>query len=308
MSRIRLVEEAIADRYSEQEMRCPVHLSIGQEAAAVGACAPLTIDDIIVSNHRSHSHYLAKGGDLAAMLGEIYGRVTGCCGGRGGSMHLFDNSVGVLASVPIVGSTIPLAVGAALTFKQRNKKHVSVAFMGDGATEEGIFHESLNFASLHSLPVVFFVENNLYSVYTHLHDRQPDRSLADYGLAHAIPSQQIDGNDVDLVRESMTSCVMRARAGEGPTLLVVDTYRWREHCGPNYDNNLGYRSSTEYDTWRHRCPIDSYRTQLLERGVLSLQLEEEMVLGIATEIDAAFQNAKSAPFPDPDTANLRVYA
>ena len=308
MLRIRSVEETIADRYSEQEMRCPVHLSIGQEAAAVGACAPLMAEDIIVSNHRSHSHYLAKGGDLEAMLGEIYGRVNGCCGGRGGSMHLFDTRAGVLASVPIVASTIPLAVGAALTFQQRRKGYISVAFMGDAATEEGVFHESLNFASLHALPVIFFVENNLYSVYTPLHDRQPDRSLTDYALAHAIPSEQVDGNDVEAVFQSMTRCVQRARAGKGPVLLVVDTYRWREHCGPDYDNNLGYRSENEYEKWRRRCPIATYRAQLADRGVLTPELETRMTTEIQLEIESAFETARSAPFPDSKTAGLKVYA
>ena len=308
MLRIRLVEEAIADRYSEQEMRCPVHLSIGQEAAAVGACAPLMADDVIVSNHRSHSHYLAKGGDLDAMLGEIYGRVTGCCGGRGGSMHLFDPKAGILASVPIVASTIPLAVGAALTFQQRQKDCISVAFLGDGATEEGVFHESLNFASLHALPVIFFVENNLYSVYTPLHDRQPDRSLTDYAMAHAIPSEQVDGNDVEAVFQSMTHCVRRARAGKGPTLLVVDTYRWLEHCGPNFDNDLGYRSENEYEKWRRRCPIQMHRVKLVDRGTLTPELEIRMTAEIQSEIDAAFETARTAPFPDPETAGLKVYA
>jgi TPP-dependent pyruvate/acetoin dehydrogenase alpha subunit len=308
MLQIRSVEETIADRYSEQEMRCPVHLSIGQEAAAVGACAPLMVDDVIVSNHRSHSHYLAKGGDLNAMLGEIYGKVTGCCSGRGGSMHLFDATVGVLASVPIVASTIPLAVGAALTFQQRQKDSVSVAFLGDAATEEGVFHESLNFASLHSLPVIFFVENNLYSVYTSLHDRQPNRSLTDYALAHAIPSEQLDGNDVEAVAQSMTRHVERARGGKGPALLVADTYRWREHCGPNYDNDLGYRSEKEFEKWRCQCPIEAYRAQLVDRGELTPEMEKGMIIEIQIEIDAAFEAARSAPFPDPETVGLNVYA
>ena len=308
MLRIRLVEETIASRYPEQEMRCPVHLSIGQEAAAVGACAPLMADDVIVSNHRSHSHYLAKGGDLDAMLGEIYGRVTGCCGGRGGSMHLFDLKAGVLASVPIVASTVPLAVGAALTFQQRQKNFVSVAFLGDAATEEGVFHESLNFASLHALPVIFFVENNLYSVYTPLHDRQPDRSLTNYGLAHAIPSEHVDGNDVEAVLQSMSGCLQRARAGKGPTLLVVDTYRWLEHCGPNFDNDLGYRSENECEAWRRRCPIEMHRAQLASRGTLTPELEIRLTIEIQSEIDSAFETARTAPFPDAETAGLKVYA
>lgn len=196
MLRLRLVEETIAQRYNEQEMRCPVHLSTGQEAAAVGACTTLTSDDVIVSTHRSHGHYLAKGGSLHAMLGEIYGRATGCCGGRGGSMHLFDEEAGVLSSVPIVGSSIPVGVGAALAFQQRHESHVSMVFLGDAATEEGVFHESMNFASVHNLPVVFFVENNFYSVYTPLKDRQPNRPLSAYANTHTMATATVDGNNV----------------------------------------------------------------------------------------------------------------
>jgi len=308
MLRIRRVEEAIAERYSEQEMRCPVHLSIGQEAAAVGACAPLSGEDVIVSNHRSHSHYLAKGGDLKAMIAEIYGRSTGCCGGRGGSMHLFDNAAGVLASVPIVASTIPIAVGAAMAFQQRGQDSMSVAFLGDGATEEGVFHESLNLASLHKLPVVFFVENNLYSVYTPLRERQPERDIVNYALAHSLPSENMDGNDVDLVAAAMQNAVDRARAGDGPTLLVADTYRWLEHCGPNFDNDLGYRSEEEYSQWRKHCPIDLYRSRLTEGGIIDTDRDQNLEESIKLEISDAFDAASASPFPDPSTVSQRVYA
>ena len=308
MLRIRVVEETIADRYSEQEMRCPVHLSTGQEAAAVGACAALDASDVIVSNHRSHSHYLAKGGNLDAMLGEIYGRATGCCGGRGGSMHLFDQSAGILASVPIVGSTIPLAVGAALAFHQHDKPNVSIAFLGDAATEEGVFHESMNFASVHRLPVVFLVENNLYSVYTPLRDRQPDRPLTDYALAHAMAGEQIDGNDVEAVLLATSAMIEVARSGQGPGLLVLDTYRWREHCGPNFDNDLGYRSVEEYEDWRTLCPVESFRSKLINRGILTVELEHAIQQEIALEVEAAFCDAKKAPFPESKTAGLSVYA
>ena len=308
MLKIRITEETITEKYSEWEMRCPTHLSIGQEAIASGVCGNLTNKDFVLSTHRCHAHYLAKGGNLDAMLGEIYGRTTGCCGGRGGSMHLFDRSVGILASVPIVGSTIPLAVGAALTFRQRGQGHVSLAFLGDGATEEGVFHESLNFASLHKLPVIFFVENNLYSVYTPLHDRQPDRSLTDYALAHSMPSDHVDGNDVELVMHATQKSVDRARAGEGPSLMVVDTYRWREHCGPNFDNDLGYRSVEEYEKWRRNCPVESFQSRLTDRGILDSILEEKFRAEIEAEIEASFETAQSAPFPEPETARLRVYA
>lgn len=306
--RLRLVEETIASRYSEQEMRCPVHLSVGQEASAVGACSPLTERDVIVSTHRSHGHYLAKGGSLIAMLAEIYGRETGCCGGRGGSMHLFDKKVGVLASVPIVGSTIPLGVGAALAFQQRGETRVSMVFMGDAATEEGVFHESLNFASLLNLPVVFFVENNLYSVYTHIRERQPERPLTAYAKAHEIPSIRVDGNDVLVVREAAYEMVERARQNQGPSLIVADTYRWREHCGPNYDNDLGYRTISEFKGWKHLCPVKKLQEHLIVLEFLNDKIVADLTEQIETEIKEAFDSARKAPFPLPESAGLRVYA
>ena len=306
--RLRLVEETIASRYSEQEMRCPVHLSVGQEASAVGACSPLTEKDVIVSTHRSHGHYLAKGGSLIAMLSEIYGKETGCCGGRGGSMHLFDKKAGVLASVPIVGSTIPLGVGAALTFQQRGESRVSMVFLGDAATEEGVFHESLNFASLLNLPVVFFVENNLYSVYTHIRERQPQRPLTAYAKAHGMPSMRVDGNDVLVVREAAQEMVERARQNEGPSLIVADTYRWREHCGPSYDNDLGYRTMSEFKDWEHLCPVKKLREHLVDLDFLSDKITAGLTEQLETEINEAFESARKAPFPLPESAGLRVYA
>ena len=308
MLRLRLVEETIAERYNEQEMRCPVHLSTGQEAAAVGACSALSSDDVIISTHRCHGHYLAKGGSLNAMLGEIYGRVTGCCGGRGGSMHLFDEDAGVLSSVPIVGSSIPIGVGAALTFQQRGESKVSMIFLGDAATEEGIFHESMNFASVRKLPVVFFIENNFFSVYTPLKDRQPNRPLSAYAEAHAMSATTVDGNDVLAVFESAREMVDRARSGKGPGLVIAETYRWREHCGPEYDNHLGYRSMAEYEKWRKLCPLKQFRSRLTEEGILNSEMESLIQEEIEAEIETAFENARAAPFPNPASVGERVYA
>ncbi|MBC8068677.1 MAG: thiamine pyrophosphate-dependent dehydrogenase E1 component subunit alpha, partial [Deltaproteobacteria bacterium] len=200
MLRIRRIEEEIARRYADQQMRCPVHLSVGQEAAAVGACSVLRPSDPIVSTHRCHGHYLAKGGNLNAMIAELHGKLTGCCSGRGGSMHLFDHEAGVLASVPIVGGNVPLAVGAALAAKQCGRPDVAVAFFGDGALEEGVVHESANFAGCNRLPVVFFLENNRYSVYTPLEQRQPVRSMLAFGELHGLEAAAVDGNDVLAVR------------------------------------------------------------------------------------------------------------
>jgi TPP-dependent pyruvate/acetoin dehydrogenase alpha subunit len=308
MLRIRMVEEEIAKRYGQQEMRCPVHLSIGQEATAVGGCAALRPDDQIITSHRSHAHYLAKGGNLKAMLAEIYGRSTGCCGGRGGSMHLFDDEAGVLASIPIVGSFIPLGTGAALSYQLAKQDRVCMVFLGDGAAEEGAFHESVNFAAVRRLPVIFFLENNLYSCYTGLADRQPDRPMGDLARAYGIPSVQVDGNDVLAVHGTTAPAVGRARSGRGPTLIVADTYRWREHCGPNYDNDVGYRTGDEFHAWRARCPVESHAKRLLAQDALSGRVASDVADKIAAEIEDAFAFAAASPFPDPATIRDHVYA
>ena len=308
MLRIRMIEEAIADRYAEQEMRCPVHLSIGQEASAVGVCHALSSTDRVFSTHRCHAHYLAMDGNLNAMLAEIYGKAAGCVGGRGGSMHLSDPEKGLVASVPIVASSIPLAVGTALSDQIDGNNNVSVTFFGDASVEEGVFHESANFASLRNLPVIFVCENNLYSVYTPLRDRQPSRPLTELARAHGINSLHVDGNDALSVFNAAQSAVSRARSGAGPTFLLLDTYRWREHCGPQFDNHIGYRTVAEYEAWSFKCPIKASRELLMHKKLLS-KVEEDSIISIfKKEIDNAFEFAKSAPLPDPISASAHVYA
>lgn len=308
MLRIRMVEETIAERYGEQEMRCPVHLSTGQEAVPAGVCAALTRRDEIVSTHRCHAHYLAKGGDLKAMLAEIYGRASGCCGGRGGSMHLMDPSVGMALSLPVVSSAIPVAVGFALGYRQRGEDRVSATFLGDGSVEEGVFHEAMNFAALKKLPVLFVLENNFYAVYTNLADRQPDRPFEELARAHAMPAARADGNNVEMVMDVTAEAAARARRGGGPTLLVFDTYRWREHCGPGYDNDIGYRTEAEFLAWRDRDPVDLLRRRLIAEGILRDGDEQTMTSSIRSEIEAALQAARAAPFPPSHTAADHVYA
>lgn len=299
MLRIRLIEEAIADRYGEWEMRCPVHLSIGQEGAAVGACAALRPDDYAISGHRSHGHYLAKGGSLKAMLAEIYGKRTGCASGLGGSMHLVDVEAGFLGSTPIVGSGIPIGVGVAYGSMMKGEDKVVLVCFGDGATEAGVFHESLNFAALKRLPVVFFCENNLYSVYSPLSVRQPERQIAAIAAAHGMPALVGDGNDVAGVHGLARRAVDIARSGQGPVFLEVSTYRWREHCGPGYDNHIGYRGEDEFLAWRDRCPLERLKTALLQSGKLDQAAIAAMTADIQAEIDEAFRHAKDSPFPDP---------
>ena len=309
MLRIRLVEERIAKLYPEQEMRCPVHLSIGQEAVAAGVCANLNRDDYVLSNHRSHAHYLAKGGDLKAMLAELYGRVTGCSQGKGGSMHLVDLSAGFLGAAPIVGSTIPIAVGVALGSVMRSSQRVTVVFFGDAAAETGTLHESINFAALKRLPVLFVCENNLYSTQSPLSVRQPEgREIFWLAQGYGVPSYQGDGNDVLDVYALANEAIHRLRQGDGPHFLEFKTYRWLEHCGPYYDFSLGYRSESELKTWQRRCPIEGLKERLLRDGLLCNQDIESMGREIEREIGAAETFAKESPFPEGELLGEDVYA
>ena len=303
MLRIRMVEEAIAEHYPEQEMRCPVHLSIGQEAAAVGVCAALQRKDWVFSGHRSHAHYLAKGGDLKRMIAEIYGKSTGCCGGKGGSMHLTDQEAGFIGATPIVGSTVPIAVGAALTSQLHEEGRLVVIFLGDGAMEAGVVHESLNFAVLKKLPVLFACENNLYSVYSPLEVRQPaQRSLSQLATGHGIQTMFADGNDVSAVFEASSKACQTIRSGNAPIFLEMPTYRWREHCGPNYDNDIGYRTEEEFQSWKVNDPLERIRLRIESKKIKSLTEE------LRQEIEEAFAFAKSSPFPDSQIALEHVYA
>lgn len=309
MLRIRMIEEKIAELYPEQQMRCPIHLSIGQEAVAVGVCANLSHEDYVLSNHRSHGHYLAKGGNLKAMMAELYGKVTGCSQGKGGSMHLVDLSAGFLGATPIVGSTIPIAVGVAFSSVMQGEESVSVVFFGDAATEEGVFHESLNFAALKKLPVIFICENNLYSVYSPLSVRQPEgREIFELAKGHGVESYQGDGNDVVEVYTLAERAVSKARQGGGPTFLEFSTYRWREHCGPNYDNDLGYRTENEFQSWKRCCPIERPKEWLVRGGHFSNLDIDRMVSELEAEIEDAVRFARESPFPEEQSLLKDIYA
>lgn len=303
-----MVEEAIADRYPQQKMRCPVHLSIGQEAAAVGVCAALEPEDQAMSGHRSHAHYLAKGGNLNAMIAELHGKESGCCKGRGGSMHLVDLSVGFVGAVPIVGSTIPIAVGLAFATHLQKGRRVTVAFLGEAATEEGVFHESANFASLHALPVVFACENNMYSVYSPMGVRQPaHREVYQQAVGHGIKAWQVDGNDPTAVLEASKAAVAHARERKGPVFLEIKTYRWREHCGPGWDNHIGYRTEQEYLEWRARDPISNFENRLKQAGLYEEDRLAAFQSRVEQEITEAFEMAEAAPAPSPSTLLEGVY-
>lgn len=308
MLRIRLVEEELATRYAEQEMRCPMHLCIGQEAIAVGVSHALTIEDKVFSNHRAHGHYLAKGGDLTAMIAELYGRDIGCCGGRGGSMHMIDQSVGFMGATPIVGGTVPLAVGSAWASKLMNDGLVSVIYFGDGCFEEGVLHESMNFAALHKLPVLFICENNDFSVYTKLEVRQPKRPIYKIAEAHGIKSQKADGNDVELVQKLSERAVQEIKAGDGPHFIELTAYRWREHCGPDYDEHLNYRTQAEVDAGKQSCPLARYQQKLINDGELTDKMVNEITAKISAEINQVFATAKAGRFPDLNDAMQHQYA
>ena len=292
MLRIRLVEESIANKYSEQKMRCPTHLSIGQEAIAVGVCANLTSQDQVLSTHRAHAHYLAKGGWLNSMMAEIYGKASGCSKGMGGSMHLIDTSVGFMGSTAIVANTIPVAVGLALEKKLTRKKSIACVFFGDGATEEGAFYESVNFAIIHSLPILFICENNLYSVYSGLEVRQPvDRKIYKMVRAMGISAQHGNGNDVEEVARKVKHAKTMILKSGGPQFLEFDTYRWREHCGPNFDNNIGYREESEFLKWKKKDPLKNFYSENSQKYI------DRKIDTISQEIDDAHQFADDSKFP-----------
>ena len=293
MMRIRMVEESIAEKYSEGKMRCPTHLSIGQEAVSVGVCANLSCEDLALSGHRAHAHYLAKGGCLKSMIAEIYGKATGCSKGLGGSMHLIDKSVGFMGSTAIVGNTIPVAVGLGLSLKLKNSNSISCVFFGDGAVEEGVFYESINFSILHKLPVLFICENNLYSVYSGLEVRQPKgRVIHEMVEGMGIEVDFGDGNKAHEVFEKVSKAKSNILLGKGPQFLEFETYRWREHCGPNYDNDIGYRTEEEFLEWKKRDPIKNILKKIDKKIVKDLREK------IDKEIDEAFNFAEQSPFPD----------
>ena len=309
MLKIRRVEERIQALYPQGDMRCPTHFSIGQEAVAAGVCANLRVEDHVISAHRSHAHYIGKGGDLRAMFAELYGKVDGCASGKGGSMHLIDLSVNFLGCVPIVGSTIPIGVGAAFGAMLQDQSALTVIFFGEAATETGVFHESVNFAAVHQLPVLFVCENNLYSVNTPLDVRQPgNRTVAELTRGHGIKTVQQDGQLVEAVDASTRETIARIRAEGGPALIEVLTYRWLEHCGPLGDVHLGYRSQEEFDSWVARCPIRLHRVQLEREGLIDEAAHRVMETEIAAEIDDAVAFAQKSPFPDRAELSRHLFA
>ncbi len=298
MLRIRLVEEKVADLVAHNDIICPCHLYIGQESIATGACAALKKDDYVFSTHRSHGHYLAKGGDLKKMMAELFGKDTGCSRGNGGSMHLVAPEIGYLGSSAIVAGTIPLAVGTALSSTIQKLDKVSIAFFGDGAATEGVMYESLNFASLRKLPIIFICENNLYSTHMHIKEIQADSDIYRRAEAFNIPAYKIDGNNVISVYKKTSESVENARSGKGPTFIECMTYRWRGHVGPNWDLDKGLRSEEEVQWWINNCGIKRIEDLLLSTKVISSFEKEDLLNMLNAEIDEAVRFAEESPYPD----------
>ena len=302
MLRIRRAEEAIARMSESGEARCPCHLSIGQEAVAAGVCAALDSLDTVWGGHRSHGHYLAKGGSLAGLFAEVLGKTTGCAGGRGGSMHLIAKEQGVPGTVPIVAGTVPLAAGAALAYRMRGEARVAAAFFGDGALEEGSVHETLNLAALYRLPLVFVCENNLYASHLHWSERRVADNLDLAGAFHSVPGERVDGNDVQAVYDAAWTAVARARMGAGPSFIECRTFRWRGHVGASTDEDVGVRRRRELTEWLERDPIRRAEERL--RGMnLAFHRAE-----VAEEIGRALEAARSGQSPDAERLTEHVCA
>lgn len=300
MTRIRRFEESVGDLIADAKIQTPCHLYIGQEAVATGVCFTLREDDCVLSTHRSHGHYIAKGGDIKRLMAEIYCKETGCSKGRGGSMHVTAPEVGFLGSSAIVGGSIPLAVGVALASSTLGNGKVVVAFFGDGAVCEGVFYESLNFASLKKLPVIFICENNLYSTHMHISKVLADTEIYKKAELFKIPGVQIDGNNVINVFKETKKAVENAQRGKGPTLIECLTYRWRGHVGPSWDLDKPIRPKEEVMWWVKNCPIKRLEDFLMKEGILSNQKKEQIHSEIAEEIEEAARFAEESPYPEID--------
>ncbi len=309
MLTVRFTEEEIAALVERGQARCPCHLGIGQEAVAVGISDALRPEDRVFGAHRSHAHYLALGGDVYPLVAEALGRATGCSLGLGGSMHLYGADVGFYGSVPIVAATIPMAVGAALAAKKDGDGAIALSYFGDGASEEGAFHESLNLAALWELPIVFVCENNLFSSHLDISLRQPSDTIARFAEANGIPAEVVDGNDVVAVMETARSFVQRARRGQGPGFIEAVTYRWRGHVGPREDIDVGLRrKGADLAAWKKRDPVERLVAAMRGRGDLRRGEFVRLVEETRETVRSAVQRAERAPYPDPGTLLDHVYA
>jgi TPP-dependent pyruvate/acetoin dehydrogenase alpha subunit len=300
--RIRRVEEEVARVYPTDKIKSPVHLSIGQEALAVGVCEALEPRDIVFGTYRGHAAYLAKGGDLRGMIAELYGKATGCAGGKAGSMHLLDPEHGVMGMSAVVGTTIPHAAGYAYAQKLRQSGAITVCFLGDGATEEGVFYETLNFAALQELPLLFVIENNGFAIHSPQWTRQKNTHIAERAATFGLPAARLANDDVFGILSATRDAVASIRNDEGPRLLEIPTYRWKEHVGPGEDFHVGYRSVEDANVW-----ID--RDQVAVIGALLDESTRKRIEDVVdVEIAEAFLFAEASPFPADEELMRNIYA
>ncbi|MHA1266538.1 MAG: thiamine pyrophosphate-dependent dehydrogenase E1 component subunit alpha [Candidatus Helarchaeota archaeon] len=307
MVRIRKFEEAAIKFARRGKILGFVHPYIGEEAVAVGACSTLRKDDYITSTHRGHGHIIAKGGDVKAMMAELWGKETGICRGLGGSMHIADTDLGILGANGIVGGGVPISIGAGLSAAYRGTDQVTICFFGDGASNQGTFHESLNLAALWKLPVVFVCENNLYAFFTPQYVHQSIKDIAVRAQGYDIPSEIVDGMDVVKVFEAVSKAVQRAREGKGPSLIECKTYRFKGHAEGDPDAGL-YRSKEELEEWKKRDPIQLFQKRLKEEYQVSEEDLAQLEETIAAEIKEAINFAKKSPFPKPESALEGLFA
>ncbi len=306
MRLIRAFEESLAEAFARGDLPTEtVHLSTGQEATAVGVCLALQADDYVATTHRGHGHLLAKGAHVKGMMAELFGKQTGLCKGKGGSMHVTEAAIGALGANGIVGASFLIATGAGLSAWQQGTKQVAVSFAGDGATNQGMFHEALNFAAVFKLPVVYVIENNLYGEFTPLSQHAGIQRLSERAAAYGMPGLTVDGNDVWAVYQATAEAVERARSGEGPTLLECLTYRWRGHME---GEAVSYRGQSEIDTWKQKCPIQSLERELLEKATLTPHEAAEITRQAEREVDEAVSFALSSPDPPLESLTEDIYA
>lgn len=305
MMKIRLFEDKVKDLFAAGEVPGFVHLYLGEEAVASGVCAALNDDDYITSTHRGHGHIIAKGGELKRMMAELYGRSTGYNKGKGGSMHIAWPKLGILGANGILAAGLPIATGAALSAKYRKSGQVVVSFFGDGASNEGAFHESLNIGAAFDLPIVYVCENNLYAVGTRQADVRRVEDIADRANSYGMPGVVVDGNDVVAVYEVTKEAVDRARSGGGPTLVECKTYRWRTHFEGEPDT---YRPPEEVAAWRAREPIAPFRNMLLDKKLLTNKELDAIDAAVQQELDEAVEFARTSPMPEPAEALADLWA
>jgi len=308
MCLIRLAEEKLIELNPEQLMKCPHHYAIGQEGVAVGACSVLNNKDQIYSSHRCHGHYLAKGGNLNAFMAEMYNKIDGSTKGKGGSMHLIDTSVGMMGSHGVVGTLIPIAVGAAFALKNNNQNNVSVVFFGDGGADQGVLYESLNFAALKNLPVIFICENNGFASFSKASERHAQQDISIRAKSFGVESHKVFGQNVLEVNQVMNKALEKAREGGGPSFIEAETYRFKAHCGTDDDVGPNLRTREELDKQKEFCPIEILEKYMFENNIFDEKIKNGIIQQITKDIDNAVEFGRKSPLPRAEELLKGVFA